>query len=65
MDETMEPQDVLTPEPQGAGIPAWCRALVVLLLAACIVLGCMAFRANADTAALEDTASTICLEAME
>ena len=65
MDETMEPQDVLMPEPQGAGIPAWCRALVVLLLAACIVLGCMAFRANANTAALEVTASTICLEAME
>lgn len=65
MDETIETMDALPPEPQTAKIPVWCKTLVVLLLAACIVLGCMAFRANADTAELEDTASTICLEAME
>lgn len=65
MDDTLEVQTAVPSDHRAEAIPIWCRALVVVLLAACIVLGCMYFRASADTAELEDTASTICLEAME
>ena len=41
-------------------LPVWCKALLVALLALCLVLACIAFQARAEAQALSDTVSSIC-----
>lgn len=46
-------------------VPAWCKTVIVLLLAVCTVLLCQAYRATATANELEDSVSSICSGSMQ
>ena len=46
-------------------VPAWCKTVIVLLLAVCTVLLCQTYRAAAAANALEDSVSGICAGSMQ
>ena len=46
-------------------VPAWCKTVIVLLLAVCTVLLCQAYRATATANKLEDSVSSICSGSMQ
>lgn len=46
-------------------VPTWCKAVIVVLLALCIVLICQAYRATATANDLENTVTDICAGSMQ
>lgn len=46
-------------------VPTWCKAVIVVLLALCIVLICQAYRATATANDLEKTVTDICAGSMQ
>ena len=46
-------------------VPAWCKTVIVLLLAVCTVLLCQAYLATATANELEDSVSSICSGSMQ
>ena len=46
-------------------VPTWCKAVIVVLLALCIVLICQAYRATATANALENSVTDICAGSMQ
>ena len=45
--------------------PTWCKAVIVILLALCVVLVCQAYRATATANELETSVSSICSGSMQ
>ena len=45
--------------------PTWCKAVIVILLALCVVLVCQAYRATATANELETSVSSICSCSMQ
>ena len=46
-------------------VPTWCKAVIVVLLALCIVLICQAYRATATANDLENSVTDICAGSMQ
>lgn len=46
-------------------VPTWCKAMIVILLALCVVLVCQAYRATATANKLETSVSDICSGSMQ
>lgn len=46
-------------------VPTWCKAVIVILLALCVVLVCQAYRATATANELETSVSSICSGSMQ
>ena len=46
-------------------VPTWCKTVIVVLLALCIVLICQAYRATATANDLENTVTDICAGSMQ
>ena len=46
-------------------VPTWCKAVIVILLALCIVLVCQAYRATATANDLENSVTDICAGSMQ
>lgn len=46
-------------------VPTWCKAIIIVLLALCMVLLCQSYRATATANDLEDSVSSICSGSMQ
>lgn len=46
-------------------VPTWCKAVIIVLLALCIVLVCQAYRATATANALSASLSDVCAGSMQ
>lgn len=46
-------------------VPSWCKAVIIVLMALCIVLACQAYRATATATDLENSVTDICAGSMQ
>lgn len=46
-------------------VPSWCKAVIIVMMALCIVLACQAYRATAAANDLENSVTGICAGSMQ